>query len=98
MTLIVMTSLPVADFHISAAATGKLDHQWFEAGSMLQPVPMSTTNVLVVDLGIQQPAVGRQPSRSARFHVNTGVLARRRRRYRVASEGRSVAPRLGDHE
>jgi len=43
---------------------------------VVQPVPMSTMNVGVVGLGVQQPVVGRLPSRSARVRGGIGVLAR----------------------
>jgi len=65
--LIVLTSLPAADCStLLLLRREKLDHQWFEAGSVVQPVPM---NVGVVGLGVQQPAVGRLPSRSVGVRV-----------------------------
>ena len=49
MRLIVLTSLPAADCStFLLLRREKLDHQWFEAGSVVQPVPMSTMNVGVV--------------------------------------------------
>jgi len=42
---------------------------------VVQPVPMSTMNVGVVGLGVQQPAVGHLPSRSAQVRGSIGVLA-----------------------
>jgi len=53
MMLIVLTSLPAADCStFLLLRREKLDHQWFEAGSVVQPVPMSTMNVGVVGLGV----------------------------------------------
>ena len=77
MRLIVLTSLPAADCStFLLLRREKLDHQWFEAGSVVQPVPMSTMNVGVVGLGVQQLVVGRLPSRSARVRGGIGLLAR----------------------
>jgi len=39
---------------------------------VVQPVPRSTMNVGVVGPKVQRPAVGRQPSRPARIHEDTG--------------------------
>ena len=73
--LIEMTSLPAADFHVFAAATGKARSPIFRTrvGGM--------TNAKVDDEhrlrpGIQRPAVGRQPTKSARVNGGTGTLAR----------------------
>ena len=75
--MMTLTSLPAADCStFLLLRREKLDHQWFEAGSVVQPVPMSTMNVVgVVSLGVQQPVVGRLPSRSARVRGGIGVLA-----------------------
>ena len=76
MMVIVLTSLPAADCStFLLLRREKLDHQWSEAGPVVQPVPMSTMNVGVVGLGVQQPAVGRLPRRSARVLGGIGVLA-----------------------
>jgi len=75
MMLIVLTSLPAADCStFLLLRREKLDHQWFEAWSVVQPVPMSTMNVGIVGLRVQQPVVvGRLPSRSARVRGSIGV-------------------------
>ena len=74
MKVVMMTSLPAADCSsFLPLRREKLDPQWFGDGSMVQPVPRSTMNVGVVGLKVQRPAVGRQPSRLARIHEDTGV-------------------------
>ena len=74
INVVMMTSLPAADCStFLPLRRKKLDRQWFEDGSEVQPVPRSTMNVGVVGLKVQRPAVGHQPSRPARIHEDTGV-------------------------
>jgi len=54
----------------------KLGRQWFEGESVVQPVLTSMMNIGVVDPEVQQPAVGRQPSRPPRIRGDTGTLTR----------------------
>jgi len=74
MKVVMMTSLPAEDCStFLPLRQKKLDRQWFRDGSVVQPVPRSTMNVGVVGQNVQRPAVGRQPSRPARIHEDTGV-------------------------
>jgi len=76
MKVVMMTSLPAADCStFMPLRREKLDRQWFGDGSVVQPVPKSTMNVGVVGPKVQRLAVGRQPSRQARIHEDTGVPA-----------------------
>jgi len=74
MNVVMMTSLPAADCStFLPLRRKKLNRQWFGDGSVVQPVPRSKMNVGVVRPEFQRPAVGRQPSRPARIHEDTGV-------------------------
>jgi len=74
MMAVMMTSLPAGDCSTSLPLRReKLDRQWFGDESVVQPVPRLTMNVGVVGPKVQRPAVGRQLSRPARIHEDTGV-------------------------
>ena len=75
-----VTSLPAADCStFLLLRREKLDHQWFEAESVVRPMPRlmiiikDSLPIGVVSLEVQRPVVGRQPSRSARVHGDTGT-------------------------
>jgi len=72
--VVMMTSLQAGDCSTFLPLwREQLDSQWFGDGSVVQPVPRSTMNVGIVGPKVQRPAVGRQPSRPARIHEDTGV-------------------------
>ena len=55
--VVMMMSLPVGDCSTFLPLwREKLDREWFEDGSVVQPVPRSTMNVGVVGPKVQQPA------------------------------------------
>ena len=57
MMVVMMTSLPAGDCStFLPLRREKLDRQWFEDGSVVQPMPRATMNVGVVGPKVQRPA------------------------------------------